>query len=66
MWRKSANDREISEKEVGEKTERILASLGMTKITREFSVCGSNYVEEKGCKFSMFHPYRPSSEVMSR
>ena len=31
MWRKSANDREISEKEVGEKTERILASLGMTK-----------------------------------
>ena len=31
MWRKSANDREISEKEVDEKTERILASLGMTK-----------------------------------
>ena len=31
MWRKSANDRQISEKEVDEKTERILASLGMTK-----------------------------------
>ena len=27
MWRKNANDRQISEKEVDEKTERILASL---------------------------------------
>ena len=32
MLQKSANDREISENEVDKKTERILASLSMTKI----------------------------------
>ena len=49
MLRKSANDREISNNQIDKKTERILASLNMTKIWPEkFQSAAQTMCKRKG------------------